>query len=78
MELYIKLKRRKDNLLALRYPNGHEVVSLIGEVQHPIIREVLASRNFRGGLDLVASADISSEEDFLRALQALDGEVKIS
>ena len=78
MKLYIKLKRRKDNLLTLRYPSGHEVVSQINEVQHPIIREVLASRNFRGGLDLVASSDVASSADFLHALRVLDGEAIIS
>ena len=78
MEAYIKVKRRRDNILSLRYPDGHEVVSLVSEIQHPIIREVLFSRNFKGGLDLVASSDIASQEDFLQALRILEGEGKIS
>ncbi|MDO8467200.1 MAG: hypothetical protein Q7S83_03630 [bacterium] len=65
---YIKLKRRKDNLIILRYPDGHEVVSLVSEVQHPVIREALESRSFRGGLDLVASSAIAKREDVLQAL----------
>lgn len=68
---YIKLKRRKDNLITLRYPDGHEVVSLVSEVKHPVIREALESHNFHGGLDLVASSVISAREDVLRALEEI-------
>lgn len=70
----IKIRRRKDNLLTLRYPEGHEVISLVSEVRHPVIREALESRNFRGGLDLVASSGIAAREDVLLALRTLDGE----
>lgn len=78
MQAYIRLKRRKDNILSLRYPDGHEVVSLVSEVQHPVIREALVRRNFTGGLDLVAISPVSSREDLMHALQALDGEAQLS
>ncbi|MDP1718816.1 MAG: hypothetical protein Q8L24_00090 [bacterium] len=69
----IKVARRKDNVLSLRYPNGREVVSSVEEIRHPVIREVLALSNFRGGLDLTASSAAATKEDLDVALRALDG-----
>lgn len=54
----VQLARRKDNVISLRYPDGHEVVNSIPEIKNPIIRQALTSHNFKGGLDLISNSDI--------------------
>lgn len=50
----VKLSPRKDRVLSLRYPGGHEVVSVVDEVQHPVFRQILQERGIQTGFDLVA------------------------
>lgn len=64
----IKFSRRKDRVISLRYPGGREVVSLIEEIEHPVIKKVLASFDFRGGLDLVTDSEIT-ETDLARVVE---------
>lgn len=59
----IKLIRRKDGVISLRYPGGREVVSAIEEIEHPVIKQVLVAKGFRGGLDLTISSDDSQYVD---------------
>ena len=59
----IKLIRRRDRVISLRYPGGREVVSAIEEIEHPIIKQILAAQGFRGGLDLTISSDNNQHID---------------
>ena len=53
-DVTIKLSQRKDRVLSLRYPGGHEVVSAVEEVQHPVFRQVLQDHGIKTGFDRLA------------------------
>ena len=63
-EIIVQLNARKDNVLSLRYPGGHEVVSVAEEIQHPIVRQALQKFGINTGMDLLLSSDPSLIEDF--------------
>ncbi len=64
----IKLNQRKDKVLSLRYPGGHEVVSGVEEIQHPVVRQALQKCGINTGFDLLLSSNPAHLENFLSDL----------
>ncbi len=70
----IQLSRRKDGVLSLRYPGGHEVVSAVEEVQHPIVRQALQRCGLNTGFDLLVNFNPAHLEDFSEKLNRVLGQ----
>lgn len=75
-EINVKLNPRKDKVLSLRYPGGHEVVSAVNEIQHPIIRRAFQKYGINTGVDLFAGSPANPDSfavGLVHALHLLNG-----
>lgn len=72
--IIVKISARKERIVSVRYPGGHEVVSAVAEIEHPVVRRALQNYGLSTGLDIFINSELAStpEEFSLGLVSALN------
>ena len=67
----IRITGQQDSEIAINTPHHCEMVSTVGKIQHPLIREALRKTDVTGGISITVTADVTSRGCGLGSSSAL-------